>query len=278
MSKLPVEQDAVEMTFGGHLEELRARLIRSFIALFVVFVVAFIYNKYILDIIFAPMDPAFFTNAMLCRVGGILDIDVLCINQNFVDIINTKLAGQFNLHIKSSLLSAIVVTVPYIVLQLWLFIKPALDLEIQKQCKTFVLEVSLWFFIGLFFGYYIISPLAINFLTNYEVSGSISNMIDVQSYLSSVMGVSLAAALVFQLPVLVRLLAMMGVLHGDVMRRFRRFAFAGSVILSAVITPPDMFSQVLVALPLYCLYEYGIVITDRITKKREALEDKLQQE
>lgn len=270
MSKQSVEQDAAEMTFGSHIEELRVRLIRVIISLFVFSAVAFMFNSYILDIVFGPMQPSFFTNDMLCRLADMWGIDVLRINQEHFEIINTKLAGQFNLHIKSSLLCGVIVTVPYFVLQLWQFIKPAIDIDIQKQCRSFVLEVSAWFFAGLFFGYFIIAPLAINFLSGYDASANIANMIDVESYLSSVMGVSLAAALVFQLPVLVRLLALMGVLSGVMMRRFRRFAFAGSVIIGAVITPPDLFSQILVALPLYALYEYGIIITDRITAKRDA--------
>lgn len=126
------------------------------------------------------MQPTFITNDLLCRLASIVDIDALCINQNYIEIINTKLAGQFNLHIKSSLLCGVIVAVTFLVLQLWQFIKPALDVKLQKQCRLFVLEVSSWFFLGLFFGYFIISPLAINFLSNYDVSANIENMIDIQ--------------------------------------------------------------------------------------------------
>ncbi len=272
MSKQLAQQDEVEMTFGGHIEELRVRLIRSIVAIAALFALAFCFNDYILKIIFGPMQPTFFTNELLCRLADFLNADVLCINQAKVEIINTKMAGQFNLHIKSSLFAGVVLSVPYIILQLWLFIKPAIEIDIQKQCRLFVLEVSSWFFAGLLFGYFIISPLAINFLSGYDISGDITNMIDISSYLSSVIGVSLAAALVFQLPVLVRLLALLGVLNGRMMRSFRRFAIAGSVLIGAVITPPDVFSQILVAMPLYALYEYGIIITDRINAKREARE------
>lgn len=259
-----------DMTISEHIDELRSRLIKSAIALLVVAVVAFIFKGVVLDIIFAPMNPDFITNKLFADLAAWTNIDVLRINQNDVDIVNTKMAGQFNLHIKSSIIFGIIVAIPYILWQLWLFIKPALSVVIQTESRRFVWYATGWFFVGLAFGYFIIAPLAVNFLTNYEASSSIKNMIEVSSYLSSVLGVSLASAAVFQLPLVVKILSTIGLLKAALMRKYRRMAIAVIVILAAVITPPDVFSQILVAIPLYALYEYGIVLSERIEKKKSA--------
>ncbi|MFI3322952.1 MAG: twin-arginine translocase subunit TatC [Rikenellaceae bacterium] len=257
-----------DMSVGEHINELRARLIRCIIALFIFGIVAFCLKDDLLNIVFGPTNADFITNRFFCRMAELLDAPVLCINQNNVTLVNTKMAGQFNMHLKMSLVAALVLTVPYILYQLWMFVKPALSDDALKQCRLLVVQVSLWFFLGLSFGYFIVAPLAVNFLTNYELSGYITNMIEVSSYLSSVLGVSLACALVFQLPLLIKLLASMGVITSALMARYRKYAFALIIVLSAVITPPDVFSQILIAAPLYILYEYGIVLTRRIEAKR----------
>lgn len=259
-----------DMSVGEHINELRSRLIRSVIVLFVFAVVAFILKDDLINIIFGPTNADFITNRLFCQLGAKVGIDELCINQNVVTLVNTKMAGQFNMHIKMSFLSAIVFTVPFLLYQLWMFIKPALAIDIQKQCRLLVFQVSVWFFLGLAFGYFLVAPLAVNFLTNYQLSDQITNLIEVTSYLSSVMGVSLACAAVFQLPLLIKLLASLGILTSSMMRKYRKVSFAAIIILSAIITPPDVFSQILVACPLYVLFEYGIIVAQRIENKRAA--------
>lgn len=259
-----------DMSVGEHINELRSRLIRSVIVLFVFAVVAFILSDDLISIIFGPTNADFITNRLFCQLGAKVGIDELCINQNVVTLVNTKMAGQFNMHIKMSFLAAIVFTVPFLLYQLWMFIKPALAIDIQKQCRLLVFQVSVWFFLGLAFGYFLVAPLAVNFLTNYQLSDQITNLIEVTSYLSSVMGVSLACAAVFQLPLLIKLLASLGILTSSMMRKYRKVSFAAIIILSAIITPPDVFSQILVACPLYVLFEYGIIVAQRIENKRAA--------
>ncbi len=261
-----------DMSIGEHINELRSRLIKCVIALALFAIIAFILKDDLIDIVFGPTLPDFITNRYFCQLAAIVDIEQLCINQDKVELINTKMAGQFNLHILMSFVAALIFTVPFLLYQLWAFVRPALPEDVKVQCKTLVLQVSLWFFIGLLFGYFIVAPLAVNFLVNYEVSPNIKNMIEVSSYLSSVMGTSLACALVFQLPLLVRLLASMGLITAGFMRKYRRVAFASIIILSAIITPPDVISQLLVAIPLYMLYEYGIVIAKNIESKRQKQE------
>ncbi|MEG1649218.1 MAG: twin-arginine translocase subunit TatC [Rikenellaceae bacterium] len=259
-----------DMSVGEHINELRSRLIKSAIVLFVFAVVAFILKDDLINIIFGPTNADFITNRLFCQLGARFGIDELCINQNVVTLVNTKMAGQFNMHIKMAFIAAIVFTVPFLLYQLWMFIKPALSNEVQKQCRLLVFQVSVWFFIGMAFGYYIVAPLAVNFLTNYQLSDQITNLIEVTSYLSSVMGVSLACAAVFQLPLLIKLLASIGILTSSMMRKYRKVSFAAIIILAAIITPPDVFSQVLVACPLYVLFEYGIIVAQKIENKKAA--------
>lgn len=261
------------MSVSEHINELRRRLTRSVIVLFVFFVVAFIYKEFLTGVLFGPSDPEFISNRFFCWLADQTGVDLLRINQSSPELINTQMAGQFKLHLKLSFVASLVVTIPFMVWQLWLFVRPALSRKVIRHCYALVYEVSLWFFIGLLFGYYIVSPLANNFLSNYMLSPDINNMIDVSSYLSIVLGVSMACALTFQLPLLIRLLASIGVVSSKMLRKYRKIAFVAILILSAVITPPDLFSQVLVGAPIYILYEYGIVITRRIERRRAAASD-----
>jgi Sec-independent protein secretion pathway component TatC len=151
---------------------------------------------------------------------------------------------------------------------LWLFVKPALPPQRQKQSIRYVVETPIWFILGLLFGYYIISPLAVNFLGNYQVSDKISNIIDVSSFMTTVISVSFAAAIAFQLPLLIRLLASIGLVTSDGMRQYRKIAIVALLVFAAVITPPDVVSQCLIFVPCYILYEYGIGIAERIEKRR----------
>lgn len=272
MSQVPENTPKDEMTVGEHLGELRSRIVRSVIALVLIAIVLFIYKGVVVDVIFAPMQPDFPTNRFFDWLATMVNVDALRINQNPVEIINTRMAGQFGLHIKSSLIGAVIFAFPYIVWQLWLFIRPALSEKVKMQSRQVVFQVSMFFFIGLAFGYYMIAPLAVNFLTGYVVSDTITNMIDVSSYISTVMGVSFAAGLIFQLPVLVRLLATIGIMKASLMRKYRKVAFMILLIVAAIITPPDVFSQVLIMIPLYGLYEYGIVIADRIERRKAIAE------
>ena len=265
-----------EMTFFEHLDALRPHLMRGIGALLLIAVVSFFFKDIIIDhILFGPRSPDFVTNRILCRIGTALHLEGLCINQTEFSLINTRMAGQFNLHMTVSLVTAIVLTVPYLLWELWQFIKPALTYYERRKSNRFVAYVSLCFFAGMAFGYFIIAPLTVNFLTNYLASASIQNMIDVGSYLSTVIQVSLACALVFQLPVLVYFLARMGIVSSGFMRKYRKHDIVVMAIFSAIITPPDIFSQVLVCIPLIALYEGSIRIARNVERKKEAEEAEL---
>lgn len=268
MSKEQIHDEA-EMTFGEHLDEVRKILVRVSIIFALLFIVLFALKGIVLDVVFAPIRETFPTNRLFIWLSELMGTDALRIHPENVDLFNNKMAGQFLLHIKSSVVGAFIIAFPYLIYELWLFVKPAIPPRQRKQSIRYVIETPIWFIMGLLFGYYIISPLAINFLGNYQVSEQISNIIDVSSFMSTVISVSFAAAIAFQLPLLIRLLATMGIISSSGMRQYRRIAVAALLIFAAVITPPDVVSQVLIFIPCYALYEYGIGIAERIEKRRE---------
>ena len=267
MSNQPTHDEA-EMTFGEHLDEVRKILVRVAIIFTLLFIVLFSLKGIVLDIVFAPIRETFPTNRFFAWLAELVGSEALDINPENVELFNNKMAGQFLLHIKSSIVGAFIVAFPYLIWELWLFVKPALPPHQRKRSIRYVLETPIWFVMGLLFGYYIISPLAINFLGNYQVSDQISNIIDVSSFMTTVISVSFAAAVAFQLPLLIRLLATMGIVSSNGMRQYRKVAAVALLIFAAIITPPDIISQCLIFVPCYILYEYGIGIAERIEKRR----------
>ena len=261
--------DSAEMTFGEHLDELRKILIRVALVFALLFIVLFTMKGVVLKVVFAPITPEFPTNRLFTWLATAMGSDALNIHPENVQLFNNKMAGQFMLHIKSSVVGALVVAFPFLIWQLWLFVKPALPPHQRKQSIRYVLETPIWFILGLLFGYYVIAPLAINFLGNYSVSEEISNIIDVGSYMSTVLGVTFAAALAFQLPLLIRLLATIGLISSQTMRQYRKVAVVALLVFAAIITPPDVVSQILIFVPCYALYEYGITIAKRIEIRKE---------
>ena len=268
MSNQRTVNDEAEMTFGEHLDEIRKILIRVALIFALLFFVLFALKGIVLDIVFAPIRDTFPTNRLFSLMADLMGSDTLRIHPDSVELFNNKMAGQFMLHIKSSFVGAFIIAFPYLIWELWLFVKPALPPQQRKQSIRYAVETPIWFVMGLMFGYYIIAPLAVNFLGNYQVSDQISNIISVDSYLSTVLSVSFAAAVAFQLPLLIRLLATIGLITSQGMRQYRKIAVAALLIFAAIITPPDVVSQVLIFIPCYALYEYGIRIAGRIEARR----------
>ena len=267
MSK-EIVHDEAEMTFGEHLDELRKILMRVICIFGALFCVLFALKGIVLDVVLAPILENFPTNRFFNYMAEMMGSEALRISPDNVELYNTKMAGQFLLHIKSSLVGAFIIAFPYLIWELWLFVKPALPPHQRKKSFRYVLETPVWFLMGLLFGYFIIAPLAINFLGNYQVSEQINNIIGVDSFMNTVISVSFAAAIAFQLPLLIRLLATMGIVTSEGMRQYRKVAVAALLIFAAIITPPDVVSQVLIFVPCYVLYEYGIGIAARIEAVR----------
>ena len=260
--------DQAEMTFGEHLDEVRKILVRVALIFALLFIVLFSIKGIVLDVVFAPISESFPTNRLFAWLAQLMNSDALSIHPENVELFNNKMAGQFMLHIKSSIIGAFIIAFPYLIWELWLFVKPALPANRRKQSIRYVIETPIWFVLGLLFGYFVIAPLAVNFLGNYEVSDQISNIIDVSSFMTTVISVSFAGAIAFQLPLLIRLLATVGLVTADGMRQYRKAAVVALLIFAAIITPPDVVSQCLIFVPCYILYEYGIGIAERIEKRR----------
>lgn len=267
MSNQPINDNA-DMTFGEHLDELRKILFRVIGVFVLLFIVMFSIKGIVLDVVFAPIRDSFPTNRFFAWLAEVLNSEALNIHPENIELYNNKMAGQFLLHIKSSIVGAFVVAFPYLIWELWLFVKPAIPPHQRRRSIRYVIETPIWFLMGLLFGYYVIAPLAINFLGNYEVSSQINNIIEVSSFMSTVLSVSFAAAIAFQLPLLIRLLATIGLMTSEGMRQYRKIAVVVLLIFSAIITPPDVVSQVLIFFPCYALYEYGIRIAVKIEAQK----------
>ena len=259
------------MSFLGHLEELRWHLLRAFLSIFIIAIAAFVFREIIFDkIILAPKSPDFFTNRMFCAFSKIVNAPALCINSDPFEIINIRMAGQFTTHIMVSILTGVILAFPYIFFELWSFVKPALYSKEKSYTSGAVFFSSLLFLLGVLFGFYIITPLSVNFLGSYNVSDQVENQINLTSYISTVASVTLASGIVFELPVLVFFLTKIGLVTPSFLKKYRKHSIVAILLLSAIITPPDIFSQVLVCFPLLFLYEIGIGISKRILAKEKA--------
>ncbi len=253
------------MTFWGHLEELRGHLIRSSLAVLVLAIAAFLAKDILFsNVILAPKEPYFLTNRVFCWFSEQLSMPALCINKNPVKLINIDLAGQFTTHIVVSLIIGIIAAIPYIVYEIWRFIRPGLNPKEQANSRGAVLVISGLFLTGVLFAYFLIVPLSINFLGSYQVSALVENHIALRSFITTVTTITLATGLLFELPVFVYFLSKAGIVTPEAMRKQRKLAFVIIIAVAALITPPDVFSQVMVGLPLFVLYEISIRISKRV--------------
>ena len=254
------DKNVNDMTFFEHLDALRPGLIRSVAVLMVVMVVAFLFKEPIMEVIMGPKSPDFITNSLMYQLAESTDSEVLKINQKPITLINTTMAGQFNMHLMMTFYVALIVAIPYLLFELWLFVRPALTRSERRSSTRFILYIVMCMAIGICFGYFVLSPLSVNFLTGYIVSSDITNMIDVGSYISLVANLVLVCALVFELPVAVHFLSMTGLISAQLMKKYRRHAVVLLAVGAAIITPPDIMSMILVIIPLYLLYELSIKI------------------
>lgn len=264
-----------EMSFFDHLEVLRWHLIRASIAVVVFTGLSFAYYDFIFDtIIMGPKHPDFWTYKMMCIIGEKFNLGPdFCIKEIPFIIINTEMAGQFTLQINSSLLMGVVLGFPYLLYEIWRFIKPGLtDLE-RRSASGFVFYASLLFALGVAFGYFIIAPLSVNFLANYTVSADIKNQITISSYLSSVATLTIGTGIIFELPIVIFILSKMGIMTPKFMRSSRRYATVLILVIAAIVTPtPDILTMLTVSFPLFLLYELSIVVSARVERKRQKAE------
>jgi sec-independent protein translocase protein TatC len=269
-------ENSQDMSFIQHLEVLRFHLMRSAIAIVSVAIVAFISKGFLFDVvIFGPKKPDFWTFRMLCQFRDYMalnypalvsDPGALCIGQNFPPLQNISMSGQFSTHIMVSMIAGLIVAFPYVLWEMWRFITPGLEDKEVRYARGLVFWGSLLFIMGVLFGYYLIAPLSVNFFVNYTVSADVLNNFSLSTFITTVTTVVLAAGLVFELPLIVYFLSKVGVVTPDFLRTYRKHFVVIALVLSAIITPPDIFSQILVTIPLMILYEISIRISGRVSR------------
>lgn len=260
-----------EMSFFDHLAELRVHLVRSSIAVIFFTIICFIYYDFLFDkIIMGPHKPSFWTYQIMCKIGEYFNMGPdFCITNIPGKIINTEMAGQFTLQINSALMTGLVLGFPYLLWEVWRFIKPALKDSERKSASGFVLYSSFLFLIGILFGYFIVAPLSVNFLSNYSISPDIENTITIDSYFSSVATLTLCTGAVFELPVIIYILSQLGIMTPAFMKEKRRYAVVIILIIAAIVTPtPDIPTMLTVSFPLFLLYEVSISVSARVQKKK----------
>lgn len=264
-----------EMSFLDHVEELRWHLIRSTVVVFIFSIIAFLMKNIIFnDILFAPKDAHFITYRFFCKVSRFFGTEGLCINDIPFTFQSLAMAEQFSVHIWTSLTVGFILAFPFIIWEIWKFISPGLYENERKGAKSFIIISSFLFFLGVLFGYYIVTPLSVNFLGNYSISDLVERNIKIDSYISLVRSSLLASGLIFELPIIMYFLTKMGLITPDFLKKYRKHALVLVLILAAVITPPDIISQIIVAIPILILYEVSIYISKVVVKRELKKEQK----
>lgn len=273
MSKEVVKQEEnkspakKEMSFLNHLEELRWHILRSIAAIFAIGIVVFILDEITFGVIMAPKDPSFPTYRLLCAIS-----EMTCMIPTDFQLIVRDMGEQFFTHIKVSIWVGLVIAFPYVFWEFWRFVKPGLYSNERKAARGMVAICSALFLFGVLFGYFVISPFTITFLTGYQVTEDAINSPTLASYVNYLTMITIPTGIIFELPIVVYFLAKIGLISSAFMEKYRRHAFVIVFILAAIITPPDIITQVLIGVPIYLLYEVSIMIVKRIEAK-EAEED-----
>ncbi len=271
------DTDGTEMSFFDHLEELRWHIIRSLASIVIFTVAAWIFREEIFGIvIMGPTKVDFYTNQLLCKIAAETGMTSLCMQKADFILQSREVSGQFMMALTQSIIVGLLFAFPYAFFEIWRFVTPGLKNKELKAARGAVFWVSLLFFLGVAFGYFVVAPMAINFLANFKLDPSIQNQFDINDYISLLSMLTLACGLTFQLPMIAYVLSQVGILTPSFMREYRKHALVVILIIAALITPsPDMISQMLVAVPLFGLYEISIGVSGRVLKRkmREEMEE-----
>ncbi|RZJ70959.1 twin-arginine translocase subunit TatC [Flavobacterium sp.] len=263
------------MTFMDHLEELRWLLVRSTIVVLIMAMIIFFVSDYLFDeIVLAPLKPEFVTYGFFCDLAQQLNVSDICVTAkdfNFI-IQNTDMEGQVNILVWMCIVGGFIAGFPYILWEFWKFISPALYEKERKGAKVFITVSSLLFFIGVLFGYYLITPMSVNFFATFTVSDLVKNQFNLDSYMSMLKTSLIACGLFFELPVIIYFLARLGLVTAELLRKTRRWSIVGILVVAAIVTPPDVVSQVIVSIPMIIIFEGSIVIAALVGKKKKAEE------
>jgi sec-independent protein translocase protein TatC len=252
-----------EMTFLDHLEELRWRLVRSSAAIVVIAIGIWIFKSWIMENLFLTMRKSdFYTFKFLCNTIGV------CVEDVQVTMQSTEVIGQFSYALMMSIVGGIILAFPYIFWELWGFVRPGLKQNELHAVKGTVIFVSLLFFLGVLFGYFIVAPLSVQFFGSFQLTDEIQNNFTVSSYMSTVISTIFFSGLIFLLPVVIYFLTKLGIVTPLFLKKYRKHSIVAVLILSAIITPPDLISQIIVAIPILILYEISIMIARRVEKNQ----------
>jgi sec-independent protein translocase protein TatC len=262
-----------EMSFLDHLEELRWLLVRSTTAVIIMACVTYFISDYLFDvIIFGPTRPSFFTYTFFCDLSHQLGFaESICITEMPFIIQNTEMEGQVNIFVWMCVLAGFILSFPYILWELWKFIGPALYEKEKKNAKFFIFTSSLLFFLGVLFGYFVVIPMSVNFVATFTVSEVVQNQFTLSSYIGMVKTSILASGLFFELPIIIYFLTKLGLVTPEFLRKYWKYAVVIILIVAAIVTPPDVVSQTIVAIPMLIIYEVSILISKivMLNKKKE---------
>lgn len=262
-----------EMTFWDHLDELRKVIFHIAIVVSIIAVVAFIHKTLLFDILFAPHRSDFITYRALCELGTLLHLPSICPGEFHVDLINTQLSSQLIVHMSTAFYAGLIIASPYIIYRLFHFIKPALYENERKYSTRTLIAAFFLFFCGLLLNYYAIFPLSFRFLGTYQVSEFVENKITLSSYISTFTTLSIAMGAVFEIPILALFFAKTGLIKAHHLKKYRRHAIVVILIVAAILTPADLFSLFLLAIPMYMLYELSIWVVKRATPQTTEIRD-----
>lgn len=261
-----------EMSFLDHLEDLRWHLIRACLAVVIAATIAFLAKHFIFDVLlFGPSRADFWTYEALCRLSNVFGVGAesgFCFDKMPFGIQSRTMGGQFSAHVWTAITAGFIISFPYIIYEFWKFIAPGLHSNERSTARGFILVSSLLFFIGVLFGYYLITPLSINFLGKYQVSEQVVNEFDLGSYISLVRSSVIACGLIFELPIVIYFLTKIGLVTPQFLIKYRKFSLVIVLVISAIITPPDVLSQIIVAIPILILYEISIIISKIVIKRQ----------
>ncbi len=284
---MPLDQDPIEeglekeMSFLEHLEELRWHIVRALLAVIVFTIAAFVIAPWVFEnIITAPARADFATFQVMCKFGKMLGTEGFCVDDIPFKMQNRLMTGQFSMHILASFTIGLILAFPYLVWEIWRFIKPGLYNRERRYSRGAVASISFLFLAGILFGYYVLAPMMIYFLATYSISDMIVNEFDITSFVSTIVTVVFGSGLLFQLPVVIYFLTKMGIVSPAFLRKYRKHSVIGILIIAAIVTPPDPISQTLIAIPLYLLFEISIAIAARVEKAKlkEEEEERLREE
>ena len=255
-------KENTQMSFLEHLEELRWRLVRCAIAIVSIGIVIWVFQEWIMENVFLSMKSHdFISFRLMCQWFG------TCVEDIPVQLQSMTVSGQFGYALMMSFMGGLVLGFPFIFYQIWAFLKPGLKFKEKKMAKGIVFYVSLLFFLGISFGYLVVAPLSIQFFGSYQISGDIRNDFTISSYMSTILSTVFYTGLFFLLPVIIYLLSKVGLITPEFLKKYRKHALVVILILSALITPPDVISQVIVSIPILILYEIGILVSKKAFKK-----------